>query len=187
MADVPQQPPTAPAAPAPEASAPEAAEPSLHPAEIRRLKREAQEAKRELEQMRQAAQAAKDAELSEIEKLRKQVAEFEGYKGKAESLTGYVSSTAAEMLASLPESARSAAEESIAGLDPLAQVKLLKTFAKLSAGAPIPPPKPAPGARSPLAPRAPVSGADLSSEDIKAMTVEQRRELLAHAQIGRRT
>lgn len=185
MADAPQQPTAAPA-PAPEANAPEAAEPSLHPAEIRRIQRQAREVAKELEQMKAERQAAQDAQLSEVDRLKKQLAEYETHKSRAETLTGFVSSTAAELLASLPDAAKAEAAESIEGLDPLAQVKLLRTFAKLSAAsAPKDPPKASPGARGPLAP-GPMSPEDIvaSPERFRASTTpEERRKLLASLSI----
>lgn len=182
MSDVPQQAAPTQQAPTTEAAQPEAPEPQLHPAEIRRLQRDAREARKELEAMKSAAQAAKDAELSEVDRLKKQLAEYETHKSRAETLTGFVSSTAAELLASLPDSAKAEAAESIDGLDPLAQVKLLRTFAKLSAtAAPKDPPKASPGARGPLAPGPMSRDAILADPDAfrAATTPEERRKLLS--------
>lgn len=130
--------------------------------------------------MKQAAQAAKDAELSEVEKLRKQLADYETHKSRAETLTGFVSTTAEELLASLPDAARADASAAIEGLDPLAQVKLLRTFAKLSATTNKEPPKAAPGARGPLAPGKPTVEDLLRDPESfrRATTPEERRALL---------
>lgn len=182
MADVPQQPAPAAPAQAPEANAPEAAEPQIHPAEIRRIQRQAREVAKELEAMKAERQAAQDAQLSEVDRLKKQLAEYETHKSRADTLTGFVSSTAADLLASLPDSAKAEAAESIEGLDPLAQVKLLRTFARLSATVALKdPPKASPGARGPLAP-GPMSRDEIISDPDKfraSTTPEERRKLLS--------
>lgn len=176
MADAPQE--AAPQAVAP--TAPAETEPTMHPAEIRRLQREARETRKELERLQSEAKTKADAELSEIEKLRKQLAEHEQVRTRHDTLHAFVSDSAAELLASLPEAARTDAQASIEGLEPLAQVKLLKTFAKLAGQTRTEPPKAAPGARGPLAPGKPSTDDLLRDPEAfrRATTPEERRALL---------
>ena len=180
MADVPQQP----AAPPQEVAQPaaEAAEPQLHPAEIRKLQKAAKAVQQELDAMKAERVKAEEAKLSEVEQLRKRIAEFDKVKANEDRYAGRLNAYGDALLSGLPEALRGKAQEKLEALSlaPDGRLDLLELFASMSAPALKEPPRPAPGARGPLSPSAPLTAASIAADRdaLRRLTPEERQKLL---------